>query len=146
MANGNVILKRYQEKVRILQGSQFLNLIFMTVTLEYLQAIGDNYQAIEFARGEMIDYPERVKKPSLKNNPTSQDAEEFALNLKQYEKDIELYNNSKKEVQEYNSKIDDILIEFIKEASGLNSIPEQYRDKVYYEVLGTIQNLVEIFE
>jgi hypothetical protein len=121
-------------------------------------SITDNSNAIQFALNERKGYPQKVVKPSLKNNPTSQEAKEFAENLEKYEKEIEDYNTRKREVQEYNSEIEGLIIDFIKEESGLNSIPEQYREKVYYyawqqshsdgyySVFCTIQNLVEIFE
>ena len=79
------------------------------------------------------------------------------LNLKNMKKKYAEYEVRYFEYKKVKIAIENVAVEFIKEMSGLNEIPEQYRDKVYSkayeyghssglsEVYNTLVDLVEIF-
>lgn len=103
-------------------------------------------------------YPETLVIPKLSHNHTSVDA-------KKYAEDLELYENEKKSYHEKlnlhrneSYRLESLIEEFIKEESGLNTIPEYYREKVYSyayeqsrsngysELFNTLRDLIYIFE
>jgi len=103
------------------------------------------------------EYPDRISKPTLGLKHSSDDVIKYAEELKQYEI-LKKENDKQKEI--YNleqQRLNSLIEEFIKDQSGLNNIPEKYRDKVYnyayskshsngyYEVYLTLGDLVDIF-
>lgn len=129
------------------------------ITVESLiQNFGDNVnQAIKHLEQLLPPIPSRSVKPVLNKNLflTSDQVLEFSKKLKAYEeatvKDHEALNEFKKGRFE----MDNILTSYIKEVSGLNDIPEQYREKVYSLAYsnghsegftGIYNNLVELVE
>lgn len=117
------------------------------------------FNAVEFVKTLYPKYPEspiKPKLPTIKSTPAEH---------RQYADDLEKYENLmvtfRKEKDKYQSKVNELngeLEKFIKEMAGLNSIPEQYRSKVwslawekghangYTEVYHELLDLVEIFE
>lgn len=131
------------------------------LTIEMLNAkqvdCGGISTVIEYAQTFNLEHPKLPSKPILSKNPNSDEALEFALKLKQYETEKADYQSKMAEYNEIRNANDDIIKEFICDFSGLNTIPEQYRDKVYnkaysdghsngYEsVYNELCGLVEIF-
>lgn len=132
--------------------------IMEQVTLKVLQELSSVEHAISWARKQYGDSPKLPTKPVLKNNHTSEDVGEYQKNLQLYEKAYDDYKIEKERFYTNRSKIDAVIVEFIKEESGLNSIPEQYREKIYskayedghsdgyYEVYLKLNSLIEIFD
>lgn len=90
------------------------------------------YKAIELVQNQdIVFYPDKPSKPFLKNNHSSYDVLTYAKELELYEKANEVYKINKQKYDEIKGKIENHLIERMKDAAGLNTIPEQYRDKVY---------------
>lgn len=128
------------------------------VTLEKLQGFNSVSNAIEFAQNQYGTYPKPPIKPVLLAKHTSEDVGKYQKNLQHFEK---LYDNYKLEKEQYNtnrSKIESVIVEYIKDVAGLDTIPEQYREKVYskayedghssgyYEVFLKLISLLEIFD
>jgi hypothetical protein len=74
--------------------------------------------------------PERPTKPSTKI-ATSKEAAELAKSLKVYEDNLEKYEIAKKAYYAERGRLTLLLDEFVKDESGINEIPEQYREKVW---------------
>jgi hypothetical protein len=106
-------------------------------------------------------YPESITKPikpRLDNPHTSQQALAYSAALQEYENDIEVYNANDKLRNQEIRVINEQLVAFIKDVSGLYGIPKQYQDKVYsyaynrshsdgmYEIFLTLCELVNIFD
>lgn len=117
------------------------------------------YEAEKEIRTYLNDlYVHRPIKPKLKSQtPTEEElttyvtqTQEYEVALKEYETNNDFYNSESK-------RLYDILDDIIREDSGLNDIPEEYRSKVYIhayrqghsggysEVYNCLCNLVEIF-
>jgi hypothetical protein len=103
-------------------------------------------------------YPKSISKPCLIGTHTSDDAKQYASDLKEYEYDIKLYNKQKNEVVQANVVVDYYIEKQLKEISGLISeVPEDKQAKVwsraweeghsagYYEVYLCLCNLIELF-
>ena len=115
-------------------------------------------KAVEYAYTFKPEYPTAPKKPYLSSKHTSEEAKQYALDLAEYEEKMVAHRKVKEEYNLASSEVDGIIVEYIKEVSGLNRIPEQYRDKlyrkayedghssVYHEVYLELVELVEIFE
>lgn len=115
------------------------------------------YEKIESAKAAYHPYPEALKKPFLKSNHSGDEAKEYSIALKKYEKEKPAYDRAKKEVQEYNQKINFAIEDFIKEESGLTKLPEHTQSKVYmkayedghsngyYSVYQELEELVDLF-
>jgi len=130
------------------------------ITFEKLKDINLTVsETVEYCIEKMLHYPERPKKPVLAHLHSSKDVEKYQKELIEYENNIISYNEKRKEINDYNSKIEGVLIEYLKERSGLYKVvPKQYQDKVYaraysdghsyghYEVYLKLCNLIEIFE
>lgn len=113
----------------------------------------------EYLKPKRIEYSVYLPKPSkLQINHTSKEALEYAKKLSEYEelkKENDAYDEKATEV---NSAIDDVIDVYIRYKSGLNDIPEQYRDKVYSlaysrghsgghsEIMNELLDLVNIFK
>ena len=114
------------------------------------------YDAIHWALEQGLELPKIPKKPIIHINNSS-DAKQYAIELEEYEKKYAEYEDNFYEYKKIKIAIENVIVEFIKEMSGLNDIPEQYRDKVYSkayeyghssglsEVYNTLLDLVEIF-
>jgi flagellar biosynthesis/type III secretory pathway protein FliH len=116
------------------------------------------YKTISEAYKFSVEYPDRPKRPFLSNKPGSVAAAKYAEELALYENENAEYLESIKLAREHNRKIDQLIEAFIREESGLNTIPEQYRDKVYRhayqtghssgfsEIYNHLLDLIEIFQ
>ena len=104
-------------------------------------------------------YVSKPKEPSLKSlKPTEEDMTLFLSEKEKYKIDLEEYKIKNTFYGDESMKLYSLLEEKIKDDSGLNSIPEQYRDKVYSyayqqghgsgygEVYNYLLGLVEIFD
>lgn len=124
-----------------------------------MKNIANIYDAIEYAnKSNPFPYPERIGKPFLCKNPTSNDAVEYATKLKHYEDSLVSYKESKMLYDQGKREIIHLIEERIKDEAGLDIVPEQYRDKVYYhayssghsygysEVYNHLCTLIDIFE
>jgi len=76
-------------------------------------------------------YPVTPIKPRLAIKHTADEATRYSIDLKDYEREMEIYNAEKKEIIAHNNKVDKLIEDWVKEDTGLNDIPAQYRDKVY---------------
>jgi hypothetical protein len=103
-------------------------------------------------------YVNKPKEPLLiTNKPTKEEIEDYAKKVEQYHLDSAEYKDKNDLYKIESRRLWDLLEEMLKEDSGLNNIPEQYRDKVYYyayrqghgsgysEVYTYLCELVEIF-
>lgn len=119
---------------------------------------GSVSSTIEFANKELMpEWINAPKKPLLSNPHTSEQALAYSSALKQYEEDNEIYKLNQKIRYEQCNIINEALVEFIKQEACLNTVPKEYRDKVYarayedghdsgmYEVYIKLCNLVDIF-
>lgn len=128
------------------------------VTLEKLQEFGSVSQAIEWAQKQYGTYPKPPIKPLLSVIHTSDDVGIYQKNLQHYEKAYEEYKKEKESWVTNQRVINKIIEQYIKDQSGIDSIPEQYRDKLYskayedghsngyYEVYLKLISLIEIFD
>ena len=92
---------------------------------------GNVYQAIRDADTLTVEYPYHPKKPFLVKGAGSVTVQKYAEELAAYEAQVEAYKKDRTEEQSHNLKVYTLIENLIREESGLNSIPEQYRDKVY---------------
>lgn len=113
---------------------------------------------IEFLQDKKLSYPERLPKPVLKNNHTTEEVLQYANELEIWE--IQKSNREKytQFVDDYNNQIDDFIEEEVKNFAGLFSIPERYQHKVWekawedghsngwYSVYQHLVELVYIFD
>lgn len=133
------------------------------LTLNDLLYIGNEYETIRYVeehRDERLSTfkIDRPRKPIIKDSPTSDEAKVYYESLVQYEKDLVEFNKEKEIKASIRDEYNSLIIDYIKEVSGLNNIPEQYRGKVYekayqnghssgyYEVYNSLCSLIEIFE
>lgn len=86
--------------------------------------------AIDWAFEQQCEYILKPTKPVQSIN-SSTDAKKYAIALEEYEKNLESYKIDIEIYKKRENEINLVITEFIKEMSGLNTIPEQYRDKVY---------------
>jgi hypothetical protein len=102
-----------------------------------------------------------IQKPNKPIKPvdfSSDSFRKYANDLETYETKLEEYQSNFTLGQIHNMKVDARILDFIKIESGLNNVPEQYREKLfrkawsdghssgYYEVYQQMCELVEIFE
>lgn len=103
-------------------------------------------------------YVHRPKEPRLKSvTPTEEELSSFLAEKEEYQKLLREYETNNDFYKSESKRLYDILDDIIREDSGLNDIPEQYRDKVYSyawerghssgysEVYNCLCDLVEIF-
>ncbi len=115
------------------------------------------------ARDKVIIPPYKLKPKSedfykKSNSPTLKEIREYADAVEGYEKYEKKRKAAMKKQGNVVPRTGDVLEGFIREMSGLNTIPGKYRDKVYRyaweqghssgysEVFHYLQELVEIFE
>lgn len=129
------------------------------VTIEKLkEEFNEISTAIQWAFDQVGDYPKRNPKPMLPTKHGAAEVLKYADQLKEWEDSKEIYDNKIKIRKERESNIISIVESFIKDESGLDKIPKQYQDKVYYraysdghsngyyEVYLKLVELVEIFD
>ena len=131
------------------------------VTLERLNEIASKtsvYEALQWAVLQYGESPKRPRKPELKYNANSIEVKEYVVKLEEWENDTDLYCRSHDEYALNVNNIETTMFDFIKDASGLNDIPEQYRSKVYslahsyghsdgfYSIYQSLVELVDIFK
>ena len=118
------------------------------------------YEAEKEIREYLTDlYVTKPFVPKLKSNtPNSEEMKIYSDSLLEFEKALEQYKFKNDFYKIESSRLYALLEEKIKEDSGLNDIPKQYRDKVYSyayelghssgygEVYHYLCNLVNIFE
>lgn len=114
------------------------------------------YEIIKTLENLRVHVP-RPNKPIQPKDISSTGYREYADKLKTYEVELEEYRNDQAKCSIFNIKVDVLIHDFVCEESGLNTIPEQYRNKVfskawsdghsggYYEVYQELCELVEIF-
>lgn len=115
------------------------------------------YQEIQNLLDQIGPYPQKPTKPVLRAEAKVEDIRKHADDFEIYEKEFAEFE--KKRIEYYNNKaaIEGKIKDLIKESAGLNSIPEQYRDKAwakawenghssgFYDVYLELCDLVDIF-
>lgn len=116
------------------------------------------YQDIENANLLKVDYPNRPIRPRRPDSESPNEYRIYADLLEKYEAAMVEYNTNRDVISKHNREVDFLIEKYIRKASGLNTIPEQYRNKVwqkawqighssgYYEVYQCLCDLVDIFE
>ncbi len=116
------------------------------------------YQQIEVLLAMIGSYPEKPKKPVLLTGATSDDMRKYADDFDEFQVKFAEFEAKRVEYYQRKSEVEASVVEFIKDESGFNSIPEQYRAKIwsiaweeghsagYHEVYQWLCRLVEIFE
>src|SRR3989304_4538 len=102
-----------------------------TVTINKLNKFDSISNAIQWARLQYDQVPKRPNKPILYHENTSIAAKQYAIDLEKWEGLMLEYNALKSEINKYNNIINLIIVQFIKEQSGLFTLPVQYQEKVY---------------
>ncbi len=79
--------------------------------------------------------PQRPTKPSLSPLAASYDADAFAKKLKIYEGQLKYYAEDEVKYETESGVIQDLIEAFIKEKSGLNTLPfsQRVKDKIYWK-------------
>jgi hypothetical protein len=115
-------------------------------------------RAIDYINTFKLQYPEKIKKPFLSNKHTSVEVKQYSTDLEIYEIEHKKYKFVETYIDKYNRELNNILEKYIKEISGLNTIPEDKRSKVwslawerghsdgYGEVYNNLESLVELFK
>ena len=129
-----------------------------TVTLEKMKQQEHISNAIEWALQKRGEYPKRPNKPNLPTKHSSIEAAQYAIDLQVWEKSKQEYDEVLNLWKSSENEIADVIVEFIKDEAGLETVPKQYRDKLYskahedghssgyYEVYLKLSSLIEIFE
>lgn len=125
-------------------------------TLELQNSEGDVYYNIKMLEKLRV-HVQRPSKPIQPKDTSSAGYREYADKLEQYEKELEEFEIQQKECGIHNTKVETLIKNYICEESGLNNIPDQYRNKVFskarsdghgeghYAVYNQLCELVEIF-
>ena len=106
------------------------------ITIENLIEIADTHDvkyAIDVAKTFYSDiiFPSEEPRPKKNKDATEREIFQYLTELKKWEISNE---DRKAKIEEYNKvglEVNTIIEGFIREYSGLNNIPEQYRDKAY---------------
>lgn len=128
------------------------------MTKEYLEHFSV-YEAEKRIKTHLNDlYVHRPREPRLKSTtPTEEELSKFLAEKEEYQKLLKEYNVNNDFYKSESSRLYAILEDKVREDSGLNDIPEQYRDKVfryawserhfsgYYEVYNRLCDLTDIF-
>ena len=102
-------------------------------TLEELKEIGTECLTISYSYNLIGNYPEKPKKPKLKGEcPTL--IREYADQMEQYNILESEYKESVKEWRDYVNEFKYLQNELVKDMSGFNDIPEQYKSGLWYHV------------
>lgn len=134
----------------------------MKMTLESLQEKlneQDMYPqgVINWALDQRKARPKQPHQP--RNTPTTvEDAKIVLSQLEEYERLKKIYDQDLIAIEAFNAEIEEAVFAFMKEESGLLTIPKQYQDGVYgyawnqghayghSEVYSHLQELVKIFD
>jgi hypothetical protein len=129
-----------------------------TVTLEKMKQQGHTSNAIEWAKEQYGEYPQRPPKPILSAKHTVDEAEKYVEDFKKFEVVKQKYETQMAEYRNRTNEINNVIVDFIKDEAGLDAVPKQYQDKLYskayeeghssgyYEVYLKLNSLIEIFE
>jgi hypothetical protein len=127
------------------------------LTLNKLKEFDSESNAINYAESFYGEYPNKPKKPLAPKIHTSESIKNYSSELETYETNLKEYEITRRACNIREIKINNIIIDYIKYASNIETIPEQYRDKVYskayekghssgfYEIYCDLCGLVEIF-
>ena len=128
------------------------------MNISTLQAFDNVNTAIEYAKMQYGAYPaNNLRKPVLAVRHNKQDIEKYLAEYSEYEELSKKIDKRQKAYNQQCNEINALIIEFIIVESGLDKIPEQYRDKVYskayenghgcgfYEIYLELCSLVSIF-
>ena len=122
-----------------------------------LPETGDVYQDIENANLLKVDLGNRPNRPRTPTNASPEEYRSYADLLEKYEAANNEYTINYAIISKHNREVDKLIENYIAEVSGLNTIPEQYRNKVwqkawqighssgYYEVYHCLCDLIDIF-
>lgn len=134
----------------------------MKITLDSLQQMLSQPTAypqgvINWALDQRQPRPDRPHQP--RNTPTTvEDAKIVLKQLEEYERLKKIYDQDLAAIEEFNAEIEEAVVAFMKDESGLLTIPKQYQDGVYgyawnqghahghSEVYSHLQELVKIFD
>ena len=106
----------------------------------------------------LVTYPDSPRRPSRPTKDNSETLTVYLKEIKGYEINKGIYDREWEEAQAESEFYTLILAEYMKELSGLNDIPEQYRNKVYCyawseyhsnglsEIYNHLLDLVDIFK
>ncbi len=100
-------------------------------TMNYMLLSNTVYGVINWAKSQVSHVIKYPSKPIFKESFNSTEAKKYALLLKDYEKSIKHYSSELKKQSVITSQINEQILLFIKEQSGLDTIPDKYIDKVY---------------
>lgn len=127
-------------------------------TLLELKANYDEYDAIQRILSHQVEMPTKPREPRLSStSPTDDEIAKYQTDKMQYEVDKTEYLDEMRHHREFQTNLYNLLEEYIKDVSGLNSIPAQYQDKVYshawedghsdgyYSVYQKLVELIKIF-
>lgn len=107
----------------------------MKITLEILQKLLSEpteypQSVINWALDQRQKYPVRPHKPQ--NMPkTVEDAKIVLEQLEEYERLKKIYDQDLTTIEAFNAEIEEAVVAFMKDESGLLTIPKQYQDGVY---------------
>lgn len=118
------------------------------------------YEAQDKIREHLHEiWADKPRQPILiSNKPTKENIDNYTSKVEKYNLDLAEYKTKNDFYRTESSRLWNLLEAKIKEDSGLNDIPEQYRSKVYSyayelghssgygEVYGYLCDLVNIFE
>ncbi len=132
----------------------------MKFTLESLQQRLENIELDTYPQG-VINWALDQRQPrphQPRNTPTTvEDAKIVLKQLEEYERLKKIYDQDLTAIEEFNAEIEEAVVAFMKDESGLLTIPKQYQDGVYSyawnqghsygyaEVYGHLVELVKIF-
>lgn len=100
------------------------------ITIEELKKFTDVKEAIEYAESFYPKFPNEPLKPTIGTNPSISVATDFVESLRLYEPEIIEYNKVCNKYNEERKEIQNIIISYIKEVSGLNEFVEKYHDGI----------------
>jgi hypothetical protein len=107
----------------------------MTTTLEEVKQWEDYmtiYEVIQKIESLTPEYPIKPTKPVLNSKHSTAEVLEYAQQLSQYEKDLELFKINKNSYTEERYKINDLIESYIKYATGFESaVPVKNQSKVW---------------
>lgn len=123
------------------------------ITIEELKKFTDIKQAIEYSESFYPKLPNVPLKPTLKSNPSISEATDFVESLRLYETVVIEYNTVCNKYIEERKEIQNIIISYIKEVSGLNEIDEKYHkeiinrtDFIYAKIHSFYRNIYTLYE